>query len=322
MQIGLTLPNRGVLFDVTTPAEMLDMAQLADETGLFDSVWVGDSIFAKPRMEAVTLLSGVAARTRRVRLGPGCMASFPLRDPVLFAYQWASLDLLAEGRTILNVCTGLVGPAGAEEAAVFGASDQQRVRRMIENIEILRRLWSEDDVSFEGQFRAFEHVTVAPKPAQDPCPIWISSNPRPAPEVPGQVDQALKRVARRADGWMTVDFPAGISAGRFAKIREFGEAFGRDMSAFGSYLYHNININPDREAALAESKRFLDLYYGPIFPMEIVRDWTIAGPPERCVEEFQRLAGYGLAGITVRITAWNQREQFNQLIEQVLPRLL
>lgn len=322
MQYGLTLPNRGVLFGVTTPAEMLDMAQVADESGLFDSVWVGDSLFAKPRMEAVTLLAGVAARTRRVRLGPGCMASFPLRDPVLFAYQWASLDLLAEGRTILNVCTGLVGPAGAEEAAVFGATDQQRVRRMIENIEILRRLWSEDDVSVQGQFRSFEHVTVAPKPAQSSCPIWISSNPRAAPEAPGQVDQALKRVARRADGWMTVDFPAGISAQRYARIRQFGQELGRDMSTFGSYLYHNLNINPDREAALAESKRFLDLYYGPIFPDAIVRDWTIAGSPERCVEEFRRLGGYGLAGVTVRFTAWNQREQFKQFIERVLPRLV
>src|SRR5579872_5677749 len=101
MKIGLTLPNRGVLFGVTTAAQMLEMAEIADRSEQFQSVWVGDSLFGKPRMESIALLSGIAARTKRVRLGPACMASFPLRDPVLLAYQWASLDLLSEGRTVL-----------------------------------------------------------------------------------------------------------------------------------------------------------------------------------------------------------------------------
>src|SRR5215207_1343471 len=108
MKIGLTLSNRGVLFGVTTPEEMLRMAEIADGSEAFQSVWVGDSLLGKPRMEAVALLAGIAGRTRRVRLGPACMASLPLRDPVLLAYQWASLDLLAEGRTILVGCTGIV----------------------------------------------------------------------------------------------------------------------------------------------------------------------------------------------------------------------
>ena len=95
MKIGLTLPNRGVLFGVTTSDEMLELAEIADQSGAFQSVWVGDSLLGKPRMESITLLAGIAARTKHVRIGPACMASFPLRDPVLLAYQWASLDLLA-----------------------------------------------------------------------------------------------------------------------------------------------------------------------------------------------------------------------------------
>lgn len=70
MKLGLTLPNRGVLFDVTTPDEMLQMAEIADRSGAFQSVWVGDSLLGKPRMESMTLLAGIAARTTRVRLGP------------------------------------------------------------------------------------------------------------------------------------------------------------------------------------------------------------------------------------------------------------
>src|SRR6476620_7389971 len=113
MKIGLTLPNRGVLFGVTTPEQMMQMAEIADRSDdLFTSVWVGDSLLGKPRMESMVLLAGVAARTNRVRLGPACMASLPLRDPVLLAYQWASLDLLAAGRTILVGCTGIVPQEG------------------------------------------------------------------------------------------------------------------------------------------------------------------------------------------------------------------
>lgn len=83
----LTLPNRGCRFGATTAAEMLELAETTEASGAFDSVWVGDSIMAKPRLEAVALLAAVAARTRPVRLRPACFASFPLRHPVLLAHQ-------------------------------------------------------------------------------------------------------------------------------------------------------------------------------------------------------------------------------------------
>ncbi|HZR41613.1 MAG TPA: LLM class flavin-dependent oxidoreductase, partial [Ktedonobacteraceae bacterium] len=90
-QFGLTLPNRGVVTGATTVEEMLALAEKAEETG-WDSVWVGDSIFAKPRLDALVLLGALAARTKRVKLGPACFASTPLRDALLLAYQWISLD--------------------------------------------------------------------------------------------------------------------------------------------------------------------------------------------------------------------------------------
>src|SRR6059058_5247541 len=160
MKIGLTLPNRGVLFGAITAAQMLAMAELADRSGLFHSVWVGDSLFGKPRMESVALLAGIAARTERVRLGPACMASFTLRDPLLLAYQWASLDLLAGGRTVLVACTGIVPQAGGEtEDAVYGVDNKARVERLVEWIAVLKRLWTEDDVTFEGRHCRFAGVT-------------------------------------------------------------------------------------------------------------------------------------------------------------------
>src|SRR3954447_12859883 len=151
MKIGLTLPNRGVLFGATTSEQMLQMAEIADQSGAFASVWVGDSLLGKPRMESIALLAGVAAPTKNVRLGPACMASFPLRDPVLLAYQWASLDLLAEGRTVLVACTGIVPQEGGRvENELYNLKPNDRVKRLIEWITLMKLLWTEDNVTFEG----------------------------------------------------------------------------------------------------------------------------------------------------------------------------
>ena len=82
---GLSLPNRGVLFGATSVDELLAVSEQADASGALDSIWVGDSLFAKPRLESLVLLSAIAARTRRVRLGTCCLSTFPLRDPIFLA---------------------------------------------------------------------------------------------------------------------------------------------------------------------------------------------------------------------------------------------
>ncbi len=98
VKFGLTLPNRGVITGATTMDEMLALAQMADKEPIWDSVWVGDSILAKPRLDAIALLGALAVKTERVKLGPACFASTPLRNALLLAYQWASLPELAKSQ--------------------------------------------------------------------------------------------------------------------------------------------------------------------------------------------------------------------------------
>src|SRR5688572_27555084 len=98
LRIGISLPNRAILFGMR-PETLLEAAVRADASGQVHSVWVGDNILSKPRLEALITLAAVAARTTRVRLGTVCLASFPMRDPILLALQWASLDVLSAGRT-------------------------------------------------------------------------------------------------------------------------------------------------------------------------------------------------------------------------------
>src|SRR5512139_3788463 len=104
--LGLILPNRAVVLGAVTVKDLIALATAGDGSGAFDTIWVGDSLLAKPRLEAVTLLSALAGVTTRARLGVGCMATFVHRHPVLFAHQWASLDVISGGRAWLAVCLG------------------------------------------------------------------------------------------------------------------------------------------------------------------------------------------------------------------------
>ena len=318
MKFGLTLPNRGVLFGAITPEQLLESAEIADRSGAFQSVWVGDSLFGKPRMESIALLAGVAARTKAVRLGPACMASFTLRDPVLLAYQWASLDLLAEGRTVMVGCTGIVPQAGYDvEASVYGVDNKDRVGRLTEWITILKRLWTEDDVTFEGKHYQFQGVTIEPKPAAKPRPpIWIANNARGSREI---IERTHRRVARHADGWQTsISDPEDV-AWRLNDVREKAREMGRNPDEIETHLYHNINVNDDRDAALAESKRFLDIYYSEDMATTRVESWTAAGSPQQCVEHLRAYERMGFDEVTLRCTSWDQPGQLRRVIDEVLP---
>jgi alkanesulfonate monooxygenase SsuD/methylene tetrahydromethanopterin reductase-like flavin-dependent oxidoreductase (luciferase family) len=329
MYVGLTLPNRGVLLGATTPDQMLDLAEAADRSGSFRSVWVGDSMLGKPRMESVSLLAGVAARTRRVRIGPACMASFVLRDPVLLAYQWASLDLLSGGRSVLVGCTGLVEQEGARiEGELYGFASKDRVGRLIEWITLIKRLWTEDKVTFEGKHYRCQGITIDPKPAAKPRPpIWIANNAfeeKPfeewTPENFALVERTHRRCARHADGWQTSAWnPRDLEFRINDTLKKVAEA-GRDPATFETHLYHNINVNEDREAAIAESKRFLDEYYVPYqFPRAFVEQWVATGSPRECADRLRQMGDMGFKEVTLRLTSWDQQHQFRRLVEDVLP---
>jgi alkanesulfonate monooxygenase SsuD/methylene tetrahydromethanopterin reductase-like flavin-dependent oxidoreductase (luciferase family) len=321
MRVSLTLPNRGVLFGITTLDEMLNMAEEADRTGQFEAIWVGDSLLGKPRPESISLLSALAGRTRRVKLGPACMASFPLRDPVLLAYQWASLDLIAQGRTILVACTGLVEQEGAQvEGALYGLRNKDRVTRLIEWIKILRLLWTENDVSFEGKQYRFSGLTLEPKPAAKPHPpIWIANN---AYGERALIVRTLRRAARHADGWQTSVYDPDELRWRILELKRQVAEAGKDPNTYPVSLYHNIHINEDKQAALEESQRFLEMYYHPTkFPIPVVDGWVATGSPDQCVEHLLALREVGATEVCLRITAWDQRGQFRRLVDEVLPRL-
>ena len=324
-RFGLTLSNRGVVLGLTTPDEILEMAEMADSSGVFEHVWVGDQIMAKPRMESITLMAGIAARTKNVKIGPACMASFPSRHPVILAYQWASLDLLSNGRMIMGACMGV--PESQNLARIelqnMGITNKERAPRLEEGIIILRKLWTEESVTYDGRFYKLEEAFVEPKPVQNPPPIWVIGNPRLRGGQPNVIERNLRRVARLGDGWMTTAWPPEDFAELRGRIFEYAKDYDRSFDDLPCALYYNININDDREAAIEESQKYLEEYYTPQkYSRETVEGWVACGPPQQCIEQLQGFIDAGATDILLRFPSWDQKTQFRRCVEEVLPHLV
>jgi alkanesulfonate monooxygenase SsuD/methylene tetrahydromethanopterin reductase-like flavin-dependent oxidoreductase (luciferase family) len=320
-RFGLSLPNRAVLFGIPV-GDLLDVAERADASGLFDSVWVGDNFLSKPRLEAIVTLSAVAARTQRVRLGTICLASFPLRHPLPLAIQWASLDVLSGGRTILVVCNGGAASKGkgfATELAAMGVRSTERVARVEEGIEALRLLFGPDPVTFHGQFYTFEDVHMLPKPVQARVPIGIAVNP-PADADPAAVERLLRRVARLADSWQTDAVEPDVFRERWARIQEYSAEYGRPGAVADAQLHLMVNIGDDATQAHRESVEFLNHYYGEgAIDEPFLRNWLAFGPPQAVIEKIATYAEAGYTTIVLRFTSPDQRGQLDRCMAEVLP---
>jgi alkanesulfonate monooxygenase SsuD/methylene tetrahydromethanopterin reductase-like flavin-dependent oxidoreductase (luciferase family) len=322
-KFGVSLSTRAVLFDWGSLDDLIEAAEIAEASGYFDGVWVGDNLLSKPRVEAIVTLSALAARTRHLKLGTICLASFPLRDPILLALQWASLDVLSHGRTILAVCNGgsaLDGPQFAHELDVMGVKSHQRVGRVVEGITLLRRLWSEERVTHRGTYYAFTDVALLPKPVQQPMPILIAVNPKEERVDAASIDRILRRVATYADGWQTDATPVETFRQRFETIRQYAARQGRDAGKLDSCLHLMVNINEDREQAFREATTFLRSYYGAgAVSRERAEMWLADGAPQAGLDHIAAYLDAGCTTPVLRFVSPHPTTQLHRCIEEVLP---
>ncbi len=316
---GVSLPNRGALFGLSDVDDLIETAVYAEQSGVFESVWVGDSLIHKPRLEAITMLAALATRTKRVRLGTICLASFPVRHPVLLAIQWASLDQISKGRSLLGVC---IGGGHEPELRAFGVMRTERVGRMKEGIELLRKMWGDEDVSHCGKYYRLEEYNIVPKPVQKPIPIWIAVSPERAQVGDAVVDQAMRRVGSLADGYITM----GVTAEEFAKrcriIEQAAGEIGKDLTNFECAIHGMVNINDNKRLAYAQAKDYFNHYYGPGYPPEsLIQVWLAHGPPRDCAQLIQQWLDMGITTPVLRFTSNDQPGQVRRFIEEVLPLL-
>ena len=325
VKFGLSLSNRAIQFGWTTLEEFLGTAKFAEDSGKFHSLWVGDNLLSKPRPESIVVLSALATQTQKIKLGTICFASLPLRDPILLAIQWASLDLLSNGRTILGACIGPSAQDGARfahELQVMGVDSKERVGRLIEGITLLRRLWSEKRVTHEGKYYRFQEVELLPKPAQQSVPIYIASNPKEERVGPSGVERVLRRIAKYSDGWQTTDTSPQTFAERFARIQEYAAQEGRDPSQLESSIHLSVNINDDPEKALKEATECLGKYYPSKYLARQQKDsWIVYGPPETVIKTIRSYIDAGCTLPLVRFVSHDTQEQMERFFNDVLPAL-
>ena len=184
VEFGVNLNNREPLI---APGygmpQLLDLSEVVEGHG-FDSVWVGDSLFSKPRYEAIALLSALSQRTKKVRLGTACLVSSP-RNPLYLALEWATLDVLSNGRTIFGCCAGNPEVGVRREFEALGLDFDDRFHIFEEGLEVLRDLWIRGKTSFKGETYQYDEVAfysgteMGPlMPIQQPPPFWIVSKDR------------------------------------------------------------------------------------------------------------------------------------------------
>jgi alkanesulfonate monooxygenase SsuD/methylene tetrahydromethanopterin reductase-like flavin-dependent oxidoreductase (luciferase family) len=286
------------------------MAETAERIG-YDSVWVGDSITSKPRLEPMAVMAALAARTHRVKIGTAVMLN-ALRHPVHLAHSIATIDNISDGRIILGLGAGRSNnQMFVDEHAAVGVPIEERAARMEESIDVLRKLWTEDDVSNPDGFYPLSGMTLEPRPVQQPVPIWLSSN---------WVQRGLKRVAAQGDGWITNVPSTEMFTKCWDRIEEKGQELSRDVSRIPRALYISVNLN-DEDEALAEGDGFMRSYYG--IPYEVVSKQLLCvfGPAQKAIDAIKRYKEAGADYFIVRFASPNQMQQLEKFTELVVPSL-
>ena len=241
-EFGLLLPSREVLLWGDSDLRFLVRAAADAERLGYDSVWVGDSLLARPRGEPLTLLAAIAGATERVRLGTAVLLPL-LRRPVQLAHVLATLDRVSGGRLIVGAGPGADVAGTREELAAVDMPGDKRVTAMLETLARCRALWRDEDPK----------VRLLPRPlTPGGPPIWIGAHgPRLVRETGG-----------RFEGWLPFSPTAADYARGWGAVREAAEKAGRDPSAITPAAYLTLAIADDPRHAADQFDAYIRGYYG------------------------------------------------------------
>lgn len=314
-KLGVLLPTRGLLLGEGPPTNadrILDLAEQVEAAGL-DSVWVGDSLTAKPRLEPLSTLAAVAARTRQVRLGTAVLLA-GLRHPVLLAQTIATVDLISRGRLVLAV--GVGGAFNEEQKGEWcaaGVVPSRRARRLEETIQIVKELGSGEPVTFQGREFGLDSVVMEPRPVQPGgVPIFLACHWRAGREA------QFRRAALLGDGFISISDTPEEYAQLVQRVRGMTRNLGRDPECLEAVMYLTVNVDSDIARARAEAENYLMAYYGAnIWGTR----WGPFGGPERVKRRLAEYAAAGAQTLVVRFASFQPERQLEIFLRQVAPVL-
>jgi alkanesulfonate monooxygenase SsuD/methylene tetrahydromethanopterin reductase-like flavin-dependent oxidoreductase (luciferase family) len=333
LAFGVNVNNREPLIAPDYSLQhLLDITQLVEESG-FASVWVGDSLFSKPRYEPLALLAAISQRTKRVKLGTACLVT-ATRNPLYLALEWATLDQISGGRTILGACMGNPEEGVKREYAALGLDFKQRAAIFEEGLAVLRELWQQGKTSFQGKHFCYDEVAfysgteMGPlMPLQSPPPIWVVSNPRlvvgtkAEGKVQRVISKAADRIARYGDGWMTccrARHPEEFKA-QHEEIAAAIAALGRNPADYRMSYQVTMNIADSREAANKSIGEYISQYYPELSKAMDLGEWGPVGTPDDIIDWIKAFAGAGVDYFICRFGSLDQFGQVSRFANEVLP---
>jgi probable F420-dependent oxidoreductase len=269
----------------------------------FEGVWAQEQILgAAGSLEPVTLLAHAAARTERVRLGVAVLLT-PLRNPVQLAKALTTVDQLSGGR--LDVGVGLGGRTQIYPA--FGLAPERRVRRFVEGLQVMKRLWTEERVTFRGDFWTLDNVAMAPRPVQVPHPpLWFGA----------RHPDAVRRAAAHGDAFIgagsssTADFRESVTHLR----RALADA-GRDPATFPVAKRVYLEIDADRARGLARLREWFGWWYGNAGLADQV---AVTGSAEACVAGLREVQAAG-AGMVLLNFVGDEIANAERAVRDLIP---
>jgi len=289
---------------------MIDLAVRAERSG-FDSLWLGDSLLARPRFEALTTLAAISSLTSKIKLGTAVYIT-PLRHPVPLAHTVGNLDLLSGGRFLFGIGLGPESPPVKAEYAAAGADFHKRGKLQEEAIQIMKALWTGQKTTFHGSNYKIEDVRLHPLPARDGGPPILMA---------ASADAALRRLARFADGWLPIVPTAEEYAKDWAKIQNYCAEVGRDPNTLQCVHYVTLNVNHDEAEARRDMEEFLLAYYGPLHHHIKKTQAICSSTPEHVARFIRGFIEAGAPHFVVRLATANQEPQMERFLNSVVPLL-
>jgi alkanesulfonate monooxygenase SsuD/methylene tetrahydromethanopterin reductase-like flavin-dependent oxidoreductase (luciferase family) len=327
------MPEQGIDYDLN---RLIDLAVLCEELG-FHSVSVGDSLLSRPRWRSIPTMAAMAAKTSRIKITSHILMPHLYNNPVLLAQELATLDVIAKGRVVLGCGIGGGQSKMVElEHRLCGVPRSRRGKAFDECLVLLKRLWTEEEVTHDGEFWQYDGVRLGLKPHQKPHPpIWVAAGlylsnagtgnfgvGERADDVAGfrLAAAPMDRVARIGDGWLTTHCTPGEFESGLETIRRLAaEKYGRKPDAIQPIYNAGVFVSPDVDAAYREVKWFEDHYHATSVPEDTIRRWTVFGNPDQCIEQMRPFADAGAEVFNICIRARDMFAQVRAIARDILP---
>jgi alkanesulfonate monooxygenase len=310
VDVGLAIKNFVGPTETPDIDELYRYATRAEELG-FESLWAWDHVIlgvepSFPIIDALSMLTAIAVKTSRIKLGTGILV-LPLRNPTVLAKQISSLDHISMGRFILGTAVGWY----AREFGAVGVDFKRRGRLMDRNLDLLIRLLTEDKVRMKVDEFDLRDARILPHPVQQPRPPIL---------IGGYVDAVFRRIAKYGDGWMTYFYTAESTKRTFERIKGFAAEAGRDPSTLTVTNQLAIYVGKSREAVHDDMRHWLTTEWDIASWSESTIEHAIEGSVDECVAQLQAHVDAGVDRI-ILLPYRYQPEQVEIIAREVLPCL-